>query len=89
MDKQKKQTMVALKKARSSIENIIKMIENNDYCIDIMQQNLAARGLLRSAHHTLLKNHLKTCFSNAMEAKNPKIKKEMIDEIIKISKISS
>jgi len=42
-----------------------------------------------SLYQMLLENHLKTCFSNAMNAKNPKIKKEMIDEIITISKFAS
>lgn len=89
MNDQKKKALTALKKSRTSIEGIIKMIEEDDYCVDIIQQNLAAMGLLKSAHQTLLENHLKTCFSNAMNAKNPEIKQGMIDEIIKISKFAS
>ncbi|MBT3726739.1 metal-sensing transcriptional repressor [bacterium] len=36
-----KQPMISLKKARTSLNNIIDMIENEKYCIDIIQQNLA------------------------------------------------
>jgi len=89
MNIERKKAMVALKKARTSTDNIIKMIESGDYCVDIIQQNLAVMGLLKSAHKILLENHLRTCFSNAMNAKNEKIKKDMIDEIIKISKFGS
>ncbi len=89
MNAQRKKAMVALKKARTSTDNIIKMIEDGDYCVDIIQQNLAVMGLLKSAHKVLLENHLRTCFSNAMNAKNEKIKKDMIAEIIKISKFGS
>jgi CsoR family transcriptional regulator, copper-sensing transcriptional repressor len=89
MNEQKKKAVIALKKSRTSIDSIIKMIEGDEYCIDVMQQNLAVMGLLKSAHQTLLENHLNTCFTSAMNAKNPKIKQEMIDEIIKISKIAS
>ena len=66
---------------------IVAMIEDGEYCIDIMNQNLAAIGLLKSAHQMLMENHLNTCFKNAMAAKNEKIKQKMIDEILKVSKL--
>ena len=49
---------------------IIKMTEEDKYCVDIMQQNLAVLGLLRSAHQTLMENHLDTCFKKAMGTQN-------------------
>jgi DNA-binding FrmR family transcriptional regulator len=36
-----KQALISLKKARTSLNNIIDMIEDDKYCIDIIQQNLA------------------------------------------------
>lgn len=63
------------------------MIENDNYCIDIMQQNLAAIGLLRSAHQMLMEKHLNTCFKKAMGTKNEKRKQEMTDEILKVTKL--
>ena len=66
MDKNKKNIIVAFKKARSLTDKLAEMTENGDYCIDIMQQNLAVIGLLRSAHQQLMANHLQTCFKNAM-----------------------
>ncbi len=83
----KEKTLVNLKKSQSLIFKIIKMIEKERYCIDIMQQNLAAIGLLKSAHQMLMENHLNTCFKNAMAAKNEKRKQEMIQEILKVSKL--
>lgn len=63
------------------------MVEADDYCIDVMQQNLAAVGLLKSAHQMLMENHLNTCFRSAMEMKNEKRKQEMIKEILKVTKL--
>jgi len=54
-----------------------------------MQQNLAAIGLLRSAHQMLMEGHLGSCFKNAMATKNEKRKQEMIEEILKVSKLSN
>lgn len=75
------------KKAQSHLGKIIKMIENGEYCIDIMQQNLAVIGLLKSAHQTLMENHLKTCFSKAIKSGDEKRKEEMTKEILKVTKM--
>jgi DNA-binding FrmR family transcriptional regulator len=82
-----KEITIALKKAHSHLEKVIKMVEEKEYCIAILQQNLAVMGLLRSANHKLLKRHLNSCFANAMRASNEKRKQEMIDEILAINKI--
>jgi DNA-binding FrmR family transcriptional regulator len=37
----KNQNLIALKKAKSLLDKIITMIENDQYCIEIIQQNLA------------------------------------------------
>lgn len=83
----KEKTIINLKKAKSLIARIIKMSEKNEYCIDIMQQNLAVIGLLKSAHQMLMENHLNTCFKTAMGTKNEKRKQEMIQEILRVTKL--
>lgn len=83
----KKKILISLKKANTSLSKIIDMVENNHYCINVMQQNLAVIGLLRSAHESLMSNHLQTCFKSAMETKNSKKKEEMIDEILKVTNL--
>jgi DNA-binding FrmR family transcriptional regulator len=83
----KEKALINFKKANSSLARIIKMTEDNNYCIDIMQQNLAVMGLLRSAHEMLMENHLNTCFKSAMVSKNEKNKKKMTEEILKVTKL--
>ncbi len=83
----KEKTLINFKKAQSHIAKIVKMVESNEYCIDIMQQNLAVIGLLKSAHQMLMENHLGTCFKEAMQTKNNKKKQEMIEEILKVTKL--
>ncbi len=89
MKNKKQQTLINFKKAHSHLENIIKMTENNEYCINIMQQNLAVIGLLKSAHQMLMENHLNTCFKKAMATKNEKRIQEMIEEILKVTRLFS
>lgn len=89
MTKNKEQTVIALKKAQTLLGKIISMVEDGEYCIDIMQQNLAALGLLKSAHQLLLEGHLNSCFKNAMAASNEKRKQQMIEEILKVNKLAN
>jgi len=83
-----KNIITALKKAQSHLGNVIKMVEEKEYCVDILQQNLAIVGLLKSANSQLLERHLNSCFTNAMKGTNEKRKKEMIEEILTINRIS-
>ncbi|MBL7156367.1 MAG: metal-sensing transcriptional repressor [Candidatus Pacebacteria bacterium] len=87
MNEQKQKVIINFKKVQSLLDRLIKMTEKKEYCIDIMQQNLAAIGLLKSAHQMLLQSHLDTCFRKAMSTKNENRKKEMVDEILKVTKI--
>lgn len=83
-----KQIIIALKKARTHLANVISMVEEKEYCIDILQQNLSVIGLLKSANDNLMKRHLNSCFLSVMKGTNEKRKQEMIDEILQINKLS-
>ena len=87
--KENEKILTALKKARSHLDNVIKMTEGKKYCVDILQQNLAVVGLLKSANGKLLERHLNSCFKRAMEGTNEKQKKKMIVEILKIERLNN
>ena len=83
-----KAVVTALKKASTHLSNVIRMVEGKEYCIDILQQNLAVIGLLRSANNKLMERHLNSCFANVMKGTNENRKQEMIEEILAINKLS-
>ena len=84
----KQKTLVALKKAATSLGKVIEMTENEKYCVDIIQQVLAVQGLLKSAQSTLLKNHFDCCFRDAFETKNKKRQDELVSELLRVFEIS-
>ncbi|MFA6254194.1 MAG: metal-sensing transcriptional repressor [Candidatus Paceibacterota bacterium] len=86
---QRAKALISFKKAHSHLGNIIKMVEDGHYCINIMQQNLAVIGLLKSAHQTLMENHLNSCFLRAVSSTNKNKKEDMVKEIIKVAKLSN
>ena len=81
--------MISIKKASTLLQKIIKMMEKDEYCVDIMQQNLAAIGLLKSANQKLLTGHLDTCVTKALQSKSPAKQKKVIEEILQVSKLSN
>ncbi len=83
-----KEIITGLKKAHSHLGNVIDMVEGKEYCVDVLQQNLAVIGLLKSANNKLLERHLNSCFASAMRSANEKRKQEMINEILALNKIS-
>ena len=87
MTTNKQKALINFKKAHSLLAKIADMTKKNEYCVDIMQQNLAAIGLLRSAHEMLMENHLNSCFKTAMASRNEKKKQQMTEEILKVTKL--
>lgn len=87
--KNRGKVLVNYKKAKSLLENVAGMTERGEYCVDIMTQNLALMGLLRSAHQMLMEDHLNSCFRSAMEGGSAKKKQQMIDEILVVTKLNN
>jgi len=87
MTEQRQMALNNFKKAQGAINKIIQMVEDDKYCIDVMQQNLAAIGILKSAHQLLMESHLNNCFKNAISSNNEKQKQEMTQEILRVTKL--
>ena len=68
-----------LKNARGQIDGIIKMVEENRYCMDISQQVMAADAMLRRVNKEILAAHLKHCVK---EADSEQAREEKIDEFV-------
>ncbi len=49
------------------LRGITKMIENEDYCVDIITQSLAVQKSLRSLNKLLVENHLRTHVAHMFE----------------------
>jgi DNA-binding FrmR family transcriptional regulator len=70
-----------LKTARGQVEAVIKMVEDNRYCIDISKQILASISLLKKANSQILKEHLETCVREAAYSKEPSEIENKIKEL--------
>lgn len=68
-----------LKTARGQIDGILKMVEENRYCIEISQQLMATEALLNTVNREVLTAHLKSCVSTAETQQE---RDEKIDELV-------
>lgn len=57
-----------LARIRGQVEGIGRMVEEERYCPEILQQCAAVHSALRSAEKELLANHLERCATHAMAA---------------------
>lgn len=68
-----------LKTARGQIDGILKMVEDDRYCIDISQQLMATEAILNKINKEILTAHLKHCVSHAQTQQE---RDEKVDELV-------
>ncbi len=68
-----------LKTARGQIDGIIRMVEEDRYCMDISQQVTAADAMLRRVNREILSAHLKHCVEHA---ESDQERSDKIDELV-------
>lgn len=79
-----------LKTARGQIDGILKMVDEDRYCIDISTQLMATQSLIARINADVLKAHVEGCVRSAIEDGSEEqcaAKLEEIDRVIeKLSK---
>ncbi len=56
-----------LKTARGQLDGLLKMVEEDRYCIDLSNQLMATQSILRTVNKEVLHAHLNGCVREAME----------------------
>lgn len=77
-----RKALTTLATARGQIEGIIRMIEEDRYCIDVSKQILAVIALLKKANGTVLRQHMNTCVRDALASDDGETKVEEMMKII-------
>lgn len=72
-----------LKIAKGQLENVMKMVENDSYCIDVIHQMQAVEKAITQTEGLLLENHLKGCVTNSIKQGK---QEEAIKEVMEVFK---
>ena len=81
----KRAALNRLKTVRGHLDGIIRMLETDAYCVDVMKQISATQSALERTNRVMLHNHLETCFSQAVLDGRAAV---VIDELVDALKFS-
>lgn len=82
-DESKKEVIKRLNIASGHIKKIAAMVENDRYCIDVLQQTEAVKGAIRKTEEIILDSHLHTCVVPSFKGENSK---KSIKELVEVFK---
>ena len=69
-----------LKTVRGHLDAVIRMVDEERYCPEIMKQVSALQGSLEGVNRVLLQNHLETCVAHAVtEGRTTEIVDELLE----------
>jgi CsoR family transcriptional regulator, copper-sensing transcriptional repressor len=88
IDDLKKRAMHRTKILEGQMRGLEKMIEDEQYCVDIITQSLAIQKSLRSLNKLLVENHLRTHVSH-MFAAGGEQKEMAVDELLRVYEIGN
>ena len=77
----KQNALKRLKSTRGHLDHVIKQVEEERYCIEILQQSLAVQAALRAVDNIILKGHLEEHVAHAMHGKD---QQKSIQEIVDV-----
>ena len=81
-DKEIKQLKNRLSRVSGQINGIIKMLDDNRYCGDVLMQLSASEAAIRRISEIILQDHLETCVVEQIRSGNV----EVVDEVMQLIK---
>lgn len=74
---------------QGQMKGLEKMIDKEEYCMDIITQSLAIQKSLSSLNKLVLENHLKTHITEKLSSRNEKLQKEAVQELLDLYELSN
>lgn len=82
-------TLRRLKTVEGHLRGIIKMVEDDKYCIDVIRQIQAVEAALNKVSAQILENHLNSCVTTAIQGNNKTERERVLKEITEVFEMST
>ena len=81
----KEDVLVRLRRIEGQVRGLQKMVDNDDYCIDILTQITAASNALKKVAVGLLDDHIRHCVMNETESDKDMVREatQAIERLVK------
>ena len=73
--------LARLKTIEGHVKGVIKMVENGEYCIDVIRQIQAVQGALSKVSVEILNEHLNSCVITAIRGEDISERERVLNEI--------
>jgi DNA-binding FrmR family transcriptional regulator len=83
----KRQVLANARKAQTQLANVVRMLEDDHYCIDVLQQALAVQGLWKGVIRRIFSNHMNTCFTSAMN-EGARERQKAMEEVVRVMELA-
>ena len=83
-EKQKNRVGVRLSRIEGQVRGILRMVQEDRYCIDILAQTASVVSALRGVEDLIMGQHLQTCVADAMRSNHSEETQQKIDEVITV-----
>ncbi len=85
----KKDKLRRLKNIEGHIRGIQRMVESDEYCIDLIRQIQAVQGALSKVSAKILNEHLHSCLITAVRGEDPDERERVLREIAEVYEMAS
>ena len=85
-DKLKSDLSLRLKKIEGQIRGVNRMVQDGNYCDDILNQISSIQAALGSARNLILEQHIRTCITRSMEEGDDSIISELMKSLKRMMK---
>ena len=82
-------TLRRLKTIEGHLRGVIRMVEEDAYCIDVIRQIQAVEAALNKVSAQILEEHLNSCVTTAIKGNNPKERERVLKEITEVFEMST
>lgn len=83
-DKNSKATIDALNRIAGQVRGVGKMVEEERYCIDILNQIHAVKAALSKVENQVLKSHAACCVEEAIASGDANLQRTKFNELVEI-----
>jgi DNA-binding FrmR family transcriptional regulator len=80
----KQKVIARIRRIAGQLEDVARMIEEDRHCVDILLQIASAQAALGQAGKVVLRSHVETCVSDALETGRPAERKQKLDELTEV-----
>jgi DNA-binding FrmR family transcriptional regulator len=71
---------------KGQLDGLLKMVENDEYCIDLLNQSLAIQNSLKSLDAVLFERHLETHVGHQFHSEPEKATTELVELFKRVNK---